>query len=164
MLNMRDPYNEEYKKSPNQGGKIWPKFIILHHSAGNFAGTVSWILNSKSKVSYHYVINPADGNRVQLVYDTKRAWHAGKSSWGGRKALNGHSVGIAFDRDTNTRTPSGVEIDSCAHKCIYLMDKFGISACGILTHEQVSPGRKNDVSRETHKLVLDRVCQLQQSE
>ena len=157
---MNDPYNEEYKRSPNQGGKIAPKFIILHHSSGNFAGTVSWILQSKSKVSYHYVINPATGDRVQMVYDSKRAWHAGKSKWGEYRGMNGHSVGIAFDRDTNTRTPSGVEIDSCAHKCVYLMKKFGISNAGILTHAQVAPGRKNDVSEETHRMVLDRVAEL----
>ena len=71
--------------------------------------------------------------------------------------LNGYSVGIAFDRDTNTRTPGDHEIDSAAHKCIYLMRKFALGPDSILTHAQVSPGRKNDVSKETHNLVLDRV-------
>jgi len=92
-----------------------------------------------------------------MVWDTKRAWHAGKSRWGKYRGLNGYSVGIAFDRDTNTRTPGDHEIDSAAHKSIYLMRKFALGPDSILTHAQVSPGRKNDVSKETHNLVLDRV-------
>ena len=154
---MVDPYSERVSLSPNKGGKIAPKFIILHHTAGNFAGSVSWCLKSQSKVSYHYIIDPSDGSRVQLVWDTKRAWHAGKSRWGEYLGLNGYSVGVAFDRDTNTRTPAAHEIDSAAHKCLYLMRKFGLGRDAILTHAQVSPGRKNDVSDETRNLVLDRV-------
>lgn len=155
-----DPYTEEVRLSPNKGGSISPKFIILHHTAGNFTGSVSWCLNPQAKVSYHYIINPANGNRVQLVWDSKRAWHAGKSNWKGYSGLNGCSIGIAFDRNTNTRTPADHEIDSAAHKCVYLMRKFGIGEEDILTHAQISPGRKDDVSEETHKLVLERVERL----
>lgn len=156
-MSLEDPYSEEVKLSPNKGGKISPKFIILHHTAGNFDGSVSWCLNPSAKVSYHYIINPKNGNRVQLVWDTKRAWHAGRSSWGGRSGLNGCSIGIAFDRNTNTRTPADHEIDSAALKCLYLMKKFNLGIDSILTHAMISPGRKDDVSRETHQLVLDKV-------
>jgi N-acetylmuramoyl-L-alanine amidase len=157
---MQDPYKETVRQSPNVGGKIAPKFIILHHTSGNYVGSVSWCLNPKSKVSYHYIIDPRDGSRTQLVWDTRRAWHAGKSQWAGLSNLNSHSIGIAFDRDTNTRTPSPAEIDSCAHKCLYLMEKFGIKADGILTHAMISPGRKNDTSAETHRLVKERIAEL----
>jgi len=157
---VQDPYHETLRQSPNVGGKIAPKFIVLHHSSGNYAGSVSWCLDPKSKVSYHYIIDPRDGSRTQLVYDTRRAWHAGVSEWSGLTNMNSHSVGIAFDRDTNTRTPSPTEIDSCAHKCLYLMEKFGIKTEGILTHAMISPGRKNDTSAETHQLVKERINQL----
>lgn len=157
---MSDPYQEEVKLSPNKGGTITPKFIVLHHTAGNFAGSVSWCLNASAKVSYHYIINPENGNRVQLVWDSKRAWHAGKSSWGGYSGLNGYSIGIAFDRNTNTRTPAECEIDSAGYKCVYLMDKFGIGKEEIVTHAMISPGRKDDVSDETYELVKARVDEL----
>ena len=78
---MKDPYPEKYLRSPNQSGKIKPKFIILHDSCGSHDGTKSWILKSRSQVSYHYLI-AANGSRTQFVYDTKKAWHAGKSRWG----------------------------------------------------------------------------------
>ena len=155
-----EKYVEEYRRSPNQSGSIKPKFIVLHHSAGGFRGTVSWIMDPASDVSYHYVINPKDGSRIQHVFDTRKAWHAGRSSWRGYTGLNSHSIGIAFDRNTNTRTPSGVEIDSCAWKCVYLMGKFNLSPGDIITHEQIAKGRKDDVSEETHRLVLDRVSEL----
>lgn len=153
---IQDDYPEVFKSSPNQSGTISPKYIILHHSAGSHDGTRSWILNSKSKVSYHYLI-AADGSLTQFVSDTKKSWHAGSSHWNGISGLNSHSIGISFYGDTNTRTPSAAEIDSCAKKCVYLMSKFGLDESRILTHEQIAPGRKNDCSKETHELVLKRI-------
>lgn len=153
-------YKEEYKKSPNQGGSITPRFIVLHHSGGSFAGGVSWILQSKSKVSYHYLIDPDTGDRVQFVYDRKRAWHAGKSSWNGYNQLNGHSIGIAFAGDTHSREVSEVEIDSCAKKCIYLMNKFNLGLDSIVTHAMISPGRKDDCKYSVFKRVKERIEEL----
>ena len=42
--------------------------------------------------------------------------------------------------------------------------KFGIKEDSILTHAQVSPGRKDDVSEETHRLVLARIKEIQNSD
>ena len=159
VVDLKNDYPEVYTKSPNQSGKIRPKFIILHHSSGSHDGTKSWILNKASQVSYHYLIAP-DGSRTQFVYDTKKAWHAGRSKWNGISALNSHSIGISFYGNTNSRTPSAAEVDSVAKKCIYLMDKFNIALDGILTHAMVSPGRKNDTSEETYNLVITRIKEL----
>jgi len=155
----KDDYPEVYKASPNQSGPIKPKYVILHHSSGSHDGTRSWILNAASKVSYHYLIAP-DGSRTQFVYDKKRAWHAGRSSWKGLSGLNGHSIGISFYGDTNKRTPSAVEIDSAAKKCKYLMDKFDLGIENILTHEMIAPNRKNDTSAATYQMVIDRINEL----
>ena len=149
-------YPENVKLSPNQGGRINPRFIILHHSYGSFLGGVDWISRRESRVSYHYLID-SDGSRTQLVYDSKRAWHAGKSSWKGIRGMNSRSVGVAFWGDTHSRNPSDTEIDSCAEKCIYLMDKFGIPLKNILSHKQVAPRRKNDPSDDVMQRVLNRV-------
>lgn len=159
VVDLKDDYPEVYKASPNQSGTIKPKFVILHHSSGSHNGTKSWILNKASQVSYHYLI-AADGSRTQFVYDTKKAWHAGRSKWNGISGLNSHSVGISFYGNTHSRTPSAAEIDSAAKKCIYLMDKFGIALDGILTHKMVAPGRKDDPSEETYNLVIARIKEL----
>ncbi len=155
----KEDYPEVYKASPNQSGTIKPKYVILHHSSGSHDGTRSWILNASSKVSYHYLI-AADGSRTQFVYDKKRAWHAGRSSWKGVSGLNGHSIGISFYGDTNKRTPSAVEIDSAAKKCKYLMDKFDLGIEKILSHKMIAPNRKNDPSDETYKMVIKRIKDL----
>ena len=155
-----DPYKERVRLSPNKGGTIDPKFIVLHHTAGSFQGGVSWILNPASKVSYHYLIDPDNGNRIQMVWDRKRAWHAGRSKWKGFSGLNGHSIGIAFAGDTNTREVADHEIDSVAHKCLYLMNKFDLDTSAIVTHAMISPGRKTDCSEGTYHRVRERVEEL----
>lgn len=154
-----DPYTEVFAKSPNQGGSINPKFIVVHDSYGSHDGSKSWILQSKSKVSYHYLI-ASDGSRTQFVDDTKRAWHAGISFWKGHKGLNGCSIGISFWGNTYEREPSFKEIDSCAHKITYLMKKFDIGIDGIITHKQIAPNRKNDTAPATMEKVIERVKQL----
>ena len=154
-----EEYVETYCKSPNQSGSIDPKFIVLHHSSGSHDGTKSWILQDKSNVSYHYLI-ANDGSRTQFVYDSKKAWHAGKSKYENYVGLNSHSIGISFYGNTHERTPNDLEIDSCAKKCIYLMDKFSIPVENIITHKMCAPKRKNDCSYETYQLVLNRIKEL----
>lgn len=154
-----DPYAEVYKRSPNQGGTIKPKFIVIHDSYGSHDGTRSWILQSRSRVSYHYLI-AKDGSRTQFVHDSKRAYHAGTSYWKGYSGLNGHSVGVAFWGNTYERNPSFEEIDSCAHKCVYLMRKFKLTIDAIITHQMIAPKRKNDTAPETYVKVIERVQQL----
>ena len=156
---LKDDYPEVYEASPNQSGTIKPKYVILHHSSGSHDGTRSWILNAASNVSYHYLI-AADGSRTQFVYDKKKAWHAGRSSWKGVSGLNGHSIDISFCGDTNKRTPSVVEIDSAAKKCKHLMDKFDLGIDNILTHKMIAPDRRNDTSNETYQMVIDRIKEL----
>lgn len=156
---LKEDYDEVFKSSPNQSGTIKPKFIVLHHSSGSHDGTKSWILNSNSKVSYHYLI-ASDGSRTQFVGDTKKAWHAGKSSYKGYWGLNSHSVSISFYGDTNQRTPSDTEIDSAAKKCIYLMNKFNLGVEKVITHKMIAPKRKNDPSDATYNKVISRIKEI----
>lgn len=157
-------HEEKYNKSPNQGGFINPQFIILHDACGSWSGSIAWILNDKSDVSYHYLIH-TDGSRVQFVHDRKRAWHAGKSTWKGLSDLNTHSVGVAFTGDTRKRATTFEEIDSCAQKCVYLINKFELMQGRkiedvVLTHEMIAPKRKTDTSPDTYFKVVERIKEL----
>lgn len=158
----KDPYSETFLRSPNQSGRITPKFIVLHDSFGSFAGGVSWIRQALSRVSYHYLIN-TDGHRTQFVWDSRRAWHAGTSRWAGFVGLNAHSIGLALSGNTANRYATDQEIDSLAWKCLYLLDKFGLQRSAIVTHAMISPGRKIDTSETTYRRVLERVEQIQKS-
>ena len=68
--------------------------IVIHFTASStLNGTIAWFRNPKSRVSSHYVIG-RDGKVVQMVKDSKKAWHAGKSQLWSRKNVNEFSIGI----------------------------------------------------------------------
>lgn len=81
--------------TPNCGGRIEPHMIVLHDTAGRLdrGSSVSWLCDTKAKASAHFVVE-RDGSVTQLVDCDRAAWHAGQSSWRGRKGLNAWSIGI----------------------------------------------------------------------
>jgi N-acetylmuramoyl-L-alanine amidase len=139
-------YDERRVATPNKGSKaIKPEAVVLHHSDGSYRGGVAWIANPGSKVSYHVLI-ARDGRRTVFCADTERAWHAGKSNWQGRPDLNSWSLGLAWEGNTY-ELPLGD--DAMASAIEYLaprMKKWGIDMNMVVTHQQVSPARKTDIS------------------
>jgi N-acetyl-anhydromuramyl-L-alanine amidase AmpD len=97
LRQVKDKYKEVSRQTPNfsKGRVIHPTAVVLHHTSGSYAGGVSWCMNPASQVSYHVIIAP-NGERTVLAGDNQRAWHAGVSSWKGRKDLNSWSLGVAF--------------------------------------------------------------------
>ena len=66
------------RKSPNQSGKLTPRYLMLHHTAStNFAATVNYLCRRTAMASAHFVVGK-DGEVAQLVPLTKQAWHAGR--------------------------------------------------------------------------------------
>ena len=139
-------YDERRVNTPNKGSKaIKPEAVVLHHSDGSYRGGVAWIADPKSKVSYHVLIS-RDGRRTVFANDTDRCWHAGVSSWQGRKDLNSWSLGVAWEGNTY-ELPLGE--DAMASAIEYLaprMRKWGIPMSMVVTHQQVAPTRKTDIS------------------
>lgn len=83
-----------YISSPNKGGRIEPRFIVQHYTAGYTAQSAIDILTRRgSRVSAHLVVD-FDGSVTQLVPFNVRAWHAGPSRHMGYTGLNAHSIGI----------------------------------------------------------------------
>lgn len=95
----------DFLASPNHGGKIDPKFIVIHYTAGpSLKSAVESLSNPKRQASAHFVIDK-DGSIVQLVRCNERAWHAGESRYKyqdleGRLheyvGMNKYSIGIEF--------------------------------------------------------------------
>jgi len=74
-----------------------PDTIIIHYTAGvSGESSANWLANPDSKVSAHVVIDRS-GKIYQIIPFNKVAWHAGESSYGGRKNFNNFSVGIELD-------------------------------------------------------------------
>lgn len=83
--------------------------LILHHTSANFEDSLQILTNpERGSVSSHYLIpDPSDETYkesklkiYQLVAEKDRAWHAGRSYWNGKSALNDHSIGIEVVNQT----------------------------------------------------------------
>lgn len=83
-----------YMPSPNRSGRITPRLIVDHYTAGFSAeGAISWLRTRGSQASAHVVVD-AEGEVTQLVPFNVKAWHAGPSKYGRFRSLNSHSIGI----------------------------------------------------------------------
>jgi N-acetyl-anhydromuramyl-L-alanine amidase AmpD len=142
----RPLYKETRKHTPNVSPRqIVPTHILMHHTSGSYKGSVSWCMNPASKVSYHCIVSQT-GARTVLAGPTMRAWHAGVSSWQGRRDCNSYCIGVAFEGDTYTQPPSEDALMSAVEYIVPLMDEYGIPESNIIRHADVAPGRKNDCS------------------
>ncbi len=92
------------------------------------------------KVSSHFLIRRS-GRVVQFVGCDQRAWHAGKSSWGGRDDCNDFSVGIELHG--NDHLPySKSQYQSLWRLLDALRSRYPIDA--VAGHCHIAPGRKTD--------------------
>jgi N-acetyl-anhydromuramyl-L-alanine amidase AmpD len=139
-------YVERHLNTPNKGSSlIKPEAVILHHTSGSYNGSVSWCMNPDSKVSYHVII-ARDGRRTVLADDRFRTWHAGKSVWQGRPDLNSWSLGLAWDGDTYFEPLGEDAMRSAIEYLVPRMKRWNIPMNMVLTHQQIAPARKNDIS------------------
>jgi N-acetyl-anhydromuramyl-L-alanine amidase AmpD len=139
-------YDERRLNTPNKSGRpITPTMIVLHHTSGSYNGSVSWCMNPESKVSYHVII-ARNGNRTVLAADTARCWHAGLSSWQGVPDCNSYSLGVAWDGNTYEDPLGEDAMDSAIQYIVPRMKKWHIPMSRIVTHQQIAPNRKNDIS------------------
>ena len=77
-----------YVASPNVGGQIQHRYLIIHYTAGpNADVAIRSLVNRDRPVSAHLVIG-RDGSITQLVPFNRVAWHAGASRWLGLEGLN----------------------------------------------------------------------------
>jgi N-acetyl-anhydromuramyl-L-alanine amidase AmpD len=148
-------YPQTNRKTPNvsAGRVIKPTHIVLHHSSGAYAGSVSWCLDPVSKVSYHCII-ARNGKRTVLATPSQRTWHAGVSSWQGRKDANSFSIGMAWEGDTYQTPLSEDAILSAVEYLIPILDEYHIPLSNIIRHADIAPGRKDDCSPAAHSALI----------
>lgn len=144
-VNLSAGFRTMVHSTPNMGGVIDPKGVVFHHSAGSFAGSLSWIKQARSRVSYHVIVEE-DGTRHQVVPLNRRAWHAGVSAFRGRSGCNNFMIGFSFSGSTYERSLTGAEISSAVEFVRDNAGKYGWSYDWMTDHRTVSPGRKNDLN------------------
>ncbi|WP_022964061.1 1,6-anhydro-N-acetylmuramyl-L-alanine amidase AmpD [Halopseudomonas pelagia] len=95
------------------------------------------------KVSAHFLIE-RDGTITQFVSCLKRAWHAGRSQYGGRPECNDYSIGIELEgTDDLPFTPAQYDSLQALTKALQYAYP-DISRYRITGHEFIAPGRKTD--------------------
>jgi len=88
-----------FKQTPNVGGALSPRFVVLHYTAGrSLDSSVQSLCTQKPQgnASAHIVLG-RDGRIVQLAPFNVVTWHAGVSQWNGLNGLNHHAIGIEMD-------------------------------------------------------------------
>ncbi len=140
----------DVRVSPNFGpraGGIRPDMVVLHYTGMESGpGAEAWLCSPESEVSSHYLVHE-DGRIVQMVRESDRAWHAGKSSWKGQTDVNSHSVGIEIvnpGHGLGYRDFPEVQIASVVALCRGICRRHGIAPERVLAHSDVAPGRKVD--------------------
>ncbi len=94
-------------------------------------------------VSAHLLIR-RDGEVVQFVPFTHRAWHAGDSFFRGRVCCNDFSIGIELEGDDETAYTDAQYENLIAITRALVGAYPGISGREIVAHSDISPGRKTD--------------------
>ncbi len=83
-----------FVETPNRSGPIRQLYLIMHYTGNtSLSGTINWLSNKQAKASAHIIIG-RNGKVVQMVRLDKKAWHAGKSTWGKLNSMNSYSIGI----------------------------------------------------------------------
>jgi N-acetylmuramoyl-L-alanine amidase len=140
----------EVDPSPNHGERKdgrRPDMIVLHYTGMRHADAALELLKAAgSEVSAHYFVFE-DGRIIQMVQETRRAWHAGKSSWAGETDINSCSIGIEIanpGHDHGYPLFPKRQIAAVTTLCRSIQTRHTIAPTRVLAHSDVAPGRKQD--------------------
>lgn len=135
------------RPSPNHGKRpagVAVDCLVLHADAGRSEeGTLGWLANPESKVSYHYLVGRT-GTVYQCVPDARRAWHAGVSTFQGRPNVNDYSLGVSFANSQAGEPFRAAQLAAGVQLVADLCAKHAIPLTRITTHAAIAPGRKHD--------------------
>ncbi|MBG0801563.1 thiamine phosphate synthase [Methylocystis sp. H4A] len=133
--------------SPNHGARLRPiSSLVLHYTGMPTAeSALALLCSSRSEVSAHYFVEE-DGRVLQLVPESRRAWHAGKSVWAGETDMNSASIGIEIVHPghDDPRPYSAAQIEATAALAKDICRRHAIPPERVLAHSDIAPGRKRD--------------------
>ena len=92
------------------------------------------------RVSAHFLIR-RHGSVIQFVPASRRAWHAGESTWRGRSRCNDFSIGIELEGSDDVPFED-VQYVAAARLTAVLRSCFPVA--DIAGHSDIAPGRKTD--------------------
>ncbi len=137
-------HNFKSKNFDSRKAKI--EYIVLHYTeTKNLSEAINLLTEEKRKVSSHYLID-TNGKIYNLVSDSKRAWHAGVSSWQGQDDINSRSLGIEIVNEGEKKASyyPDLQISALIELIKNLIKKHKIHSYNILGHSDIAPLRKID--------------------
>jgi N-acetylmuramoyl-L-alanine amidase len=141
---------ERVEPSPNfdeRTGLARPDMIVLHYTGMQFGHeALHRLCDAKARVSSHYLVFET-GVTVQLVPESKRAWHAGVSSWGGDTDINSRSIGIEIcnpGHDFGYPDYPTRQIAAVTALCRSILTRNIVRPENVVAHSDVAPSRKQD--------------------
>jgi N-acetylmuramoyl-L-alanine amidase len=136
--------------SPNHGERSEGRqadLILLHYTGMQSSqAALDRLCARGSDVSAHYFVFE-DGRIIQMVPESRRAWHAGKSQWAGETDINSCSIGIEI---ANPGHDYGYpdfplrQIAAVTALCRSIQTRNTIPPVRVLAHSDVAPARKQD--------------------
>ncbi|MFG5410865.1 N-acetylmuramoyl-L-alanine amidase [Piscinibacter sakaiensis] len=125
------------------------QFIVLHYTDGELGPSLDIL--TRGPVSSHYLVDRDPPTIYQLVDETRRAYHAGASSWEGVTALNASSIGIEIVNDGYQGDRFGpyqpyppAQIDAVIALVRDIAQRHGVRPNRIVGHSDIAPTRKQD--------------------
>lgn len=140
------------RPSPNRAARTADPvdMLVLHYTELPLQESLDILSDDtrEGRVSAHYVLD-LDGTAYRLVPEDRTAWHAGKSYWRGREALNATSIGIEIvnlhgDRHDYPERQIAALIDLCTG---ILARHPRIVPRNVVGHSDIAPQRKIDPGR-----------------
>lgn len=116
-------------------GNGWVEMLFLGHLSPQAIPDLAG-----ARLSAHFFI-ARTGMLTQFVPTTRRAWHAGKSSWRGREQVNDFSVGIELE-GTDDSPFAEAQYRTLTSLFAGLVRRHRIRA--LTSHAHIAPKRKTD--------------------
>jgi N-acetylmuramoyl-L-alanine amidase len=137
------------RPSPNHDdrGGAAIDMLVLHYTGMQSAeAALARLTDPAAKVSAHYTVDE-DGTVYAHVPETRRAWHAGASWWGGTANLNANSIGIELvnpGHEWGYRAFPQAQIEALTTLCHSILARHPIPSARVLGHSDIAPARKDD--------------------
>ena len=122
------------------------QFLVLHYTWEDFPSSLKTL--TEENVSSHYLVRDDPPVVYRLVDESRRAWHAGVSSWQGNTNLNSSSIGIEIvnfgDRNGAWQAYPKAQMDVVIALVKDIVKRHNIRPDRIVGHSDIAPQRKSD--------------------
>jgi N-acetylmuramoyl-L-alanine amidase len=121
--------------------------LVLHYTGMQSApAALNRLCDPEARVSSHYVVEE-DGTVWCLVEESRRAFHAGISSWEGGQNLNLGSIGVEIvnpGHEWGYRPFPEPQMAAVEALCREILSRHPIPPHRVVGHSDIAPDRKSD--------------------